>query len=374
MLAYFKSHISPPMPRRSTHRQRYRKKRYRAARTIQRLFRRRRTYRNRAAKTSNVQIGRRPRHLTLRRRVARLEISSKKHYDYMLSRPNGVPIAPHGAENGTVTNESFSQMLAIQPRNGDGTIPPVSGSARGTERNTREGMELFCTKVRLRGRILGIRPNDTDEVKNCSYPVFNAQPTPPGPVVLWNMPFMRANSIRPACQSRVHLIVLRDSRPSTIDPATGLYEPNPLPVQPMNVLQGLFLTEGLTTTNSLESLGMDSALRNYTNNRFKIVHQSVLQFDFLHPSKWFDISINVNKKLVYQPPNPALVPQGNSDPVNYNLLFYVSSVPSEVAHAQSAEFVMTDLTPIPPLPPVSVNLLLQPNLQMLSSRTYFRES
>lgn len=363
-------------PYRTTARGRSRKM---AARRIQRFVRRRRgrrskTYSSSRSKTSNVRLGRRQGHVSLRKRVARLEISAKKHYDYILSRDTGVPISAHGAENGTVTNESFSQMLAIQPRNGDSTIPPVSGSARGTERNTREGMEIFCTKVRLRGRILGIRPNTNDEVKNCSYPVQNQTPTPPGPVTLWNVPHMRDSALRSACQSRIHIMVLQDRRPSTIDPATGEYEPNPLPVQPMNALQGLYLEEGLTTNNSLETLGMDAALRNYTNNRFKIVHKSTLSFDFLHPARWFDININVNRKLVYKAPPAGGGATSNSDPVNYNLLFYVSSVPAETALAQSAQFVMTDNTPVPPAPPVQVNLLLQPNLQMLSSRTYFRET
>lgn len=352
-------------------------RRFRAARRIQRAFRRRRgkrTYRSSSQRTSNVRIGRRTGKLSLSKRVSRLEISSKKHYDYMLSRANGTPIAPLGAVNGGTTNESFSQMLAIQPRNGDGTIPPVSGSARGTERNTREGMEIFCTKVRLRGRILGIRPNDTDEVKNCSHAVILNQPPELGSVTLYNVPHMRDSAVRSACLSRVHVCVLQDKRPSTIDPVTGEYEPNPLPVNPMNTIQGLYLEEGLTTNNSLETLGMDSALRNYTSNRFKLVHKSVLQFDFLHPSKWFDITINVNKKLVFKAPPAGTGAVGNTDPVNYNLLFYVSSVPAEVNHAQLPEFVMNDNTPIPPLPAIAVNLLLQPNLQMLSSRTYFRES
>lgn len=343
-----------------------------AARRIQRWIRgRKKTFRSSRNKTSNVRLGRNAGRVSLRKRVARLEISSKKHYDYMLSRPSGTPIEPLGDSNGTQTNESFTQMLAIQPRNGDSTIPPVSGSARGTERNTREGMEIFCTKVRLRGRILGIRFNNTDEVKNCSHPVINLATAPGGAVTLYNMAFERSPAAKQACQSRVHIMVLQDRRPSTIDPITGEFFPNPLPDQPMNAIQGLYLEEGLTTNNSLETLGMDSALRNYTNNRFKIVHKSTLTFDFLHPARWFDITINVNKKLVYKAPPAGTGAVGNTDPVNYNLLFFVSSVPNEAATAELPEFIMNDYTVDPP---VAVNLLLKPNLQMLSSRTYFRES
>lgn len=327
---------------------------------------RKRTYRNTKNKTSNALIGKRSVHLTLRSRIKRLEISSKKHYDYMLSRPTGVPIEAKGASNGTVTNESFTQMLAIQPTHTDGTIPAISGSVVATERNTREGMEIYCTKVRIRGRILGIRAADADKTKNCVYNFTDAI-TGTNFVQEW---FNRATAIRAACQSRVHIMVLQDTRPSTIDPATGVYEPNPLPVQPFNALQGLYSIEGITINNSLETLGMDSALRNYHNNRFKVVHNQVLTFDYMHPAKWFDISINVNRKLKYKPP-VGTGPQGNSDPVNYNLLFYVSAIPAETAHAASAQFVMNDVSVNPYVP---VNLLAQPNLQMISSRTYFRET
>lgn len=363
-------------PRRYASRIRYRNNRRtsRAASRIGRAWRRykarktNKTYRSARSKTSNVSLSRtRTRRLTLAKRVQRLEISAKKHYDYVNSRPVGQPINRVGVSDGTLTNESFSDMLAIQPRQGDGTIPPASGSSRGTERNTREGMEVFCTQVRLRGRILGIRPADAAATAACMYGFTD----PVSGTDHFNYPQDRASSIRAACQSRVHILVLQDKRPSTIDATTGIYQPNPLPQQPMNPLQGLMVEEGLTANNTLQTLGLDSCLRNYTNNRFKIVHSSTLQFDWLHPSKWFDIKIKVNKKLVYPPPDPAVVPQVAVDPVNYNLLVYFVAVPSEISYAESPQFVMNNVEGPQPNP---TNLLLSPNLQMLSARTYFRET
>lgn len=343
-----------------------RRSRARARNTIRRFARRvkrrTKTYRSKSKKTSNIRLGRPRGHQSLRDRVKRLEISSKKHFDYVSSRTTGTPIEAYGESGGT-TNESFSQMLAIQPVHLDGTIPPASGSARGSERNTREGVEIFCTKVRLRGRILGIRVNTEAGIENCSHNI-------PG-VADYLTSVTRQDAVKQACQSRVHICVLQDTRPSTIDPVTGTYEPNPLPNQPQNPLQGLNQLEGLTTANTLETLGMDASLRNYTNNRFKVVHSSTLQFDYLHPSKWFDITINVNRKLTFKPNDPAVPAPGNTDPVNYNLLFYVSSVPSETAYAGTPYFVMIDSSVVPP---VDHNLLNLPNLQMLSSRTYFRET
>lgn len=345
-----------------------RRKRYAGKYRRRRRARKSSVYASRKRKTTNIKIGRmNNQHLSLRTRVKRLEISSKKHYDFMESRPTGTPINAVGVSNGTLTNESFTNMLSIQPRNGDGTIPPASGSARGTERNTREGMEVFCTKVRLRGRVLGIRINDTNELASCLYGFTDSV----SGTDHYNFPQDRATQIRSACQSRVHMWVLQDTRPSTIDPLTGVYQPNPLPSQPMNPLQGMFLEEGLTPINSLQTLGPDSALRNYTNNRFKIVHHSVLTFDYLHPAKWFDTTINVNKKLIFATPDPAVVPQPPLDPVNYNLLVYFSGVPAELNHSALPEFIMNNVSTSPPS---AVNLLLAPNLQMISSRTYFRET
>lgn len=352
--------------------------RRRAASRISRWYRRRRprfrgrrrskAYRSSRNKTSNVRLGKRPKRLTLKKRVKRLEISTKKHFDYIFQSANGWPIGPFGVADGTQTNESFTQMLAIQPYNGDNTIPPISGSAAGTERNCREGEAVFCTKVRLRGRILGLRPNDANVTQYCLH-----QWTDPVTGDAHQVkPYMRSDAIRAACQSRVHLVVLQDRRPSTINPVSGVYEPNTLPDQPQNPLQGLFQMQGLTTINSLETLGMDSALRNYHNNRFKVVHASTLQFDADHPSKWFDITINVNRKLQYAPPRPGGGAQIQTDPVNYNLLFYVSGVPAELNHAASAQFVMPNTSMDAPQDPVQ--LIAQPNLQMLSSRTYFREA
>lgn len=350
---------------------RFRPTRRAAARRIGRWYRRRRrlkkTYRSSKNRTSNVRLGRSKKRLSLNSRVKRLEISTKKHFDYVFQSAAGWPIGYWGVGDGSTTNESFGQMLAIQPYNGDNTIPPISGSAAGTERNCREGEAVYCTKVRLRGRILGLRAADASETKYCleqwTDPVTGDAHTV--------KPYMREGAVRAACQSRVHIVVLQDRRPSTINPVNGQYEPNPLPDQPQNALQGLFQMQGLTTINSLETLGMDSALRNYHNNRFKVLHKSTLTFDADHPAKWFDITLNVNRKLQFAPPRPGGGAQVQTDPVNYNLLFYVSSVPAETNHATTAQFVMPN-TSVDPY--TDVQLIQQPNLQMLSSRTYFREA
>lgn len=349
-----------------------------AARRIQsrwRGYRSRRTnrvYRSRKQKSNNITLLKKGnKKLTLKKRISILETSTKKHFDYINVATAGQPILAWGVNTGTTTNEVFSQLLAIKSVDYNGDIPAISGAYLGKEDNTREGTEIYCTKVRLRGRVLGIRPNTERGIENCGKPYTVAGPGGP---TIYTQPMGVAYAMKPACQSRVHVWVFADRRPSTIDPNTGLYEPNPLPDRPQNVLQGIFQQQGATTLNTLEQLGPDAALRNYTNNRFKLKHHSVLQFDYHHPSKWFDISITVNRKLKYQPKNPALTGQPVSDPVNYNLIVFFSSVPAEMAVLDDPYFIMNDLTVPSGSPAQPHHLLLGPNLQMLSSRTYFKES
>ena len=122
------------------------------------------------------------------------------------------------------------------------------------------------------------------------------------------------------------------------------------------------------------TLGPDSALRNYTSNRFKVVHHEVMQFNADNTKKWFDITINVNKNLQYEPSRPT-GPIANSDPVNYNLVCVFSTVPTEQKLLTDPGYTMGNPASSPPGGPIiQVPLLVAPNLSQISSRTYFREA
>lgn len=349
------------MPRRNGRPSRWKPrayKRYRAARNIQRAWRRRKG--GRRTKTTNFRVGRPRGAGSLRSRVKKLEGSTKKHYDYVFQIAAGQPLNEDGSNTFAPTNESFSQILAIQPYNGDGTVPPLSGAARGTEANCREGHDVWCSKVRLRGLVQGIRLQDPRLTRDCVdvVPPLNIEVTP----------FHLNEVLRQACQSRVHITILQDKFPATLDPTTGFFEPNPLPVNPQNPLQSIYQAYQLTTQNTLMTLGPDAALRNYTSNRFKVVHHEVMQFSADHTRKWFDITLNVNKKLQFRPRTSPTGPQGNTDPVNYNLLCYFSTVPNETALIGDPGYQL------PNGAGVQTPLLRQPNLSQLSSRTYFTEA
>ena len=203
-------------------RRNYRRRRRPAARQIQRAWKR---YRGRKKRTTTSRVFKRKRTGTLRSRVKKLEGSTKKHYDYVLSTVAGQPLAPEGSTTFPLDgNISFSQMLSIQPYNGDGTVPPISGAARGTPANCRDGTNVYCTKVRLRGLVSGIKVNNPTATRGCvqTYPPLNTEVFP------WQL----QTALRQACQSRVHITILQDKFPVTLDPVTGVFEPNLLPVSP----------------------------------------------------------------------------------------------------------------------------------------------
>lgn len=318
----------------------------------------RKTYYDKKNNTYNSTVGKRGRRSTLRSRVRRLESTTKKHYDYVSPRTTGELISWNGTDLNAPTNESFSSILAIQGRTSDGSIPPVSGSAKATDENTREGDNVFCTKVRLRGMISGMRPNP--DISGAIEEWHAASGSGTGII---GTCLQMQQSIQSACSTRVHLVILKDRRPSRIDPASGESEVNPLPTNPNNPLESLFQKYQLTNDNTLGTLGMDSALRSYTSNRFTIVHHEVIQTSMTAPRKWFDVTLKVNKVLRYSLPNPGGGPTAGTDPLNVNYLVYFAAVPSELRVLADPAYSLD-----------GVPLLLQPKVSMLSSRTYFRET
>lgn len=324
-----------------------------AVRRFRARFRKRRrgkynkTYYSKKNNTNNAVVGRRRGRVNLRTRVKRLESTTKKHFDYVSSRADGQRISWNGTDLNVPTNESFSSLLAIQGRNSTGDIPPVSGSARGTDENVREGNKVFCTKCRIRCMVQGITPN-----WDISGIAWDDQAFP-----------LLAQAVESACHTRIHMLILKDRRPSTIDPVTGLFEPNPLPVNPFNPLEGMFQLEGLTANNTLGTCGLDSALRNYTSNRFSIVHTEVVETTMARPRKWFDVNLKINRTLTYKLPIPGGLPTTGSDPVNLNYLVYFAVPPIELLAISQANFIIQG-TP----------LLVNPRVKMLTSRTYFTET
>lgn len=345
---------------------RFRRRRTRFARLAfrKRPFRRRRwkkkhkTYYDRKNNTYNASVGKRGKKSTLRSRVRRLESTTKKHYDYVSPRLTGELISWNGTDLNAPTNESFSSILAIQGRTSDGSIPPLSGSARATDDNTREGDNVFCTKVRLRGMISGMRPNP--DISGAIEEWHAASGSGTGII---GSCLQMQQSLSAACSTRIHMVILKDKRPSTINPTSGESEPNPLPTNPNNPLESLFQRYQLTTDNTLGTLGLDSALRSYTSNRFSIVHHEVIQTSLTHPRKWFDVNLKVNKVLRYELPPPGGGPVSGTDPLNVNYLVYFAAVPSELRVLADPAYQLD-----------GVPLLLQPKVSMLSSRTYFRET
>lgn len=324
-----------------------RAKRQRAARTLQRAFRRRRRRpgRQRYNSTKNVlytNLGRRGHKRTLKTRVSALETGSKKHHDYMNT---GVEEIGYLGTSLNANKCSFTSILAIQGALCDGT----AGSLL-PESEQRENDTIFCKSVRIRFMISGLRPN---ELLNSDSP--GGQQTGPGPPpVISTMTAFGAAMMKTICASRIWVTLYEDRRPSTVG-ANGSSLVNPLPT-----VAGETILETCYDGNQIQALGIENCLRSYDASRFKIVHQECITTSFQTPHKWVDITYKVNRKLKYVPPRTAAPPappppNPPAVPYNYNLLMTVSQTP--------------------PLVPVGWVTSLSPcSMSRKSSRTYFIDS
>lgn len=278
---------------------------------------------------------------TLKKRVAALEVSSKHHHDYVSNTHetitwNGTTLLP--------TRNSYEALLMIQGPKSDGTFETDS---KLSEDETRTNDEIFCTSVRLRGLVAGIRPKDT--LAPTDLDTMNAATT----AVMRNI-----------CHSRIWITIMVDKRPYKMS-ALGVAETNPLPsaLTGHDALEEPFQnTPPTMLTSQLQFFGMETALRSYeSGGRFKILSQQCITTSFENPNKYFDIGVKINKTLKFVParvaasgqPAPANPP---TRPYNYNLLVFFSSV-------------------IKPTPLAWETLCLQaPMLTLKSSRCYFVNS
>lgn len=309
-----------------------------------RPVRRRRKIAQRYNSVKNLQysrLGKTRARPTLRKRVAALEVSSKHHHDKVSNTPEII------TWNGTTllnARNSYSGLLAIQGPKSDNTFETDS---KLSEDETRTNDEIFCKSVRIRGKLVGITLKD------------NLAPTD-----LATMNAATAQAMREICHSRIWITLLVDKRPFKMS-ATGEAEVNPLPQSTVGhtAIEEPYQNSPPTFTSSqLQFFGPEVALRSYeTGNRFKILSQQCFTTSFENPSKYFDISVKINKKLKYvaarvaaagqpAPANPPTVPY------NYNLLVFVHSV----VHTE--------------VPAWSTLAIKSPSLLLKSSRCYFINS
>lgn len=317
---------------------------YRRRRRRRRAPRRSRPVKQRYNSVKNLQysrLGKTRSKLTLRKRVSALEVSSKHHHDKVSNTPEII------TWNGTLLNNSrasYTGLLAIQGPKSDNTFETDS---KLSEDETRTNDEIFCKSVRIRGLVKGIRPKDTL-----------------APTDLATMNSATAQLMRNLCHSRIWITLLVDKRPFKMS-ATGEAEVNPLPLSTVGhtAIEEPYQNSPPTFLSSqLQFFGPEVSLRSYeTGNRFKILSQQCITTSFENPSKFFDISCKINRKLKYvaarvaaagqpAPANPPTVPY------NYNLLVFMTSV------VQTA------------VPAWSTLVTQSPSLTLKSSRCYFINS
>jgi hypothetical protein len=328
-------------PYRTTARGRARKM---AARRIQKFYRgRRRRPRNRQRynRTKNVlvsNVGRRGRRLTVKKRLNQLEAGSKHHWDK--ASLTGELISWNGTDLIPTTKNSYSGLLAIQGPLSDGT---AHESLKENEQRIND--TVYCTSVRIRGEVRGIRPQDLGT------PAFQPATDPSG------MNLFGQSMMASLCATRVQITILQDMRPSVVDSA-GQSDVNPLPISvagggPGTALASLY--DNPTVGSSLQFFGVENALRSYESTRFKIVHNECIETSLTRPSKFFDINVKVNKKLKFVPAREGAAQNPPKVPYNYNLLVFFSMLSHPVQLPWS-----------PYLSPASVTTK--------SSRCYFTDS
>lgn len=319
--------------------------RWNASRTIGRAWRRRRKRRapkgrqryNRQSNKLVTRTGNRSRgKLTLKKRVAQLEVSAKKHVDTIsltdeeitwngTTQVGGAPLSAY--------KNSYTNLLHIQGPLNNGEL----GNPALEENEQRQSDSVFATSVVIRGQVYGVRPKDL-------MPATFAALTPAGQVKMKSM-----------CNSAITITILRDKRPSQQD-ATGTASVNLLPQASVGetAIESIY---GHTVTGGslLQFFGTQNALKSYKSTRFTVMHQEVIKTSYLNPMRTFEIKIKINKKLKFVParPPPATT-NPNSTPYNYNLavFFTVVSPPEDLSWA---------------------NYLSAPKLDTKTSRLYFKD-
>lgn len=255
-------------------------------------------------KTGNRSAGK----LTLTKRVAQLEVSAKKHTDYISLTDeaitwNGTTLV--GGAPLSAYKNSYPTLLAVQGPLNNGEL----GNPALEENEQRQSDTIFCTSVNLKGQVWGIRPKDL------------------GSAILANMTIFGGKKMEELCNSIITITILQDKRPSQQN-ADGTADVNLLPQASVGetALESIY---GHTSTGGslLQFFGTSCALKSYKSTRFTIVHQESIKTSFQSPMRTFDITFKVNKKLKFRPPRPPpATTNPNTQPYNYNLAVFFSVV------------------------------------------------
>ena len=300
-------------------RYRYRGGRRGAARRIQRAFRRRRARKGAKQKYSSqmnrstTKLGKYVPKMTLSKRVKALEVGSSKHHD--TASLTGELIVWNGTDLNPAKN-SYSGLLAVQgPLNTGAAGDPIL-----QENEQRMNDVIFCKSVRIRGELRGIRVQDLAQPMDNSLNLL-------GQLYMENL-----------CKTRVAITLLQDLRPSVVNTG-GNSDINPLPLPVSAGGEGTAIAsiyEAAPLNAGLQFFGVTNANRSYDSSRFRIVHQEILTTNMANSSKFFDISVKINRKLKYVPPRPPpSTTNPEKVPYNYNLLVFFTMVSHPVPLAWS---------------------------------------
>ncbi len=294
---------------------------------------------------------------SLKRRVQVLEGNQSKHWDVLRNQSDHTGTVDKTQTiqwNGTTSaidapnhyGNSFIQLLAIQPCDTDGTRPRDSDKFPAREDNFRMGDDVFVTKVRLRGIMLGRVPKTvtTSAIGGVDVMVNTAA----GPTVTAG----RQNTsalMSVLCRTKIWLVVIQDKRPSVQD-AFGRSEVN-VPdamnsdASPLESL-AQYTSAQFGTSSTLNTQGYGAFLRSYENSRYAVKLAKAFVTTINSPIVEFDVEFHINKRLKYV---PSLTTDGGirtpTQPYNYNLYVYFLTQPPSMEGAanqfESAKILST---------------------------------
>lgn len=274
------------------------------------------TYHDRMRKTTDTKLRlNRWRKKSLKERVSALETTTSKHHDTAqtgLAAPhkinwNGVSYT--GAPIGDPRN-SFKAALMIKPRMPDGEVQRFSGNDtfNGSVTTQRNDKSVFAKSLRLRGKILGLRPKPL---------IIDGSGTDSGAVSDSNV------QVAQDCYTKVWMVVLEDQDPGKVS-LLGATEPNDYEgansgMSPIESI-GQCLSSG---PNTLQIYGYGQMLKSYNSQRFKVHSSQAYIMTANKPQVEFDVTIDINRELQYEVLEyDSVSPLPATRPVNYGILVY----------------------------------------------------
>lgn len=261
----------------------------------------------------------------LKERVSALEGNQSKHYDTILGalsvshKINWNGVSYTGGPLADPRN-SYKSCLSVTPVLPNGDVQRLSGDAfAGQQENQRVGCNLFAKSLRLRGQIHGLKP------KPLTLDLSGVGVTSGAVDVAFQIQSDYDTAMAQHCYTKVWMVVLEDLEPSQTA-AGGISVANDYEAANTgeSPIESIAQHSGVGFVNStLETFGYANFLKSYQSTRFRVKQAQAYVMTALKPYAEFDVTIDINKELIYEPLDfDQGAPSTSTRPLNYGILVY----------------------------------------------------